>query len=260
MDIELVMFGRWEFLNDEQQQKAIKHGKPFGVTADFRRLANASGNTTRAISSATEFSSTLREALEPAAARLTGLAVLCHSDGENLLISGKLNADPVLFIPVQSITPWKVRTVLRPTIAAVKNKISPDARIILYGCHTGTHDVPSNLLEAFATSFELTCYGFRRGLQVCVDIDPTRTTVTDRGWIRIDDGQRPRANTCEAAGFTRDLRDLKPCGTSFCALVIRNFYTCAADSEMSFPSEQSHLTIDCGARYLTTPCMYYVNS
>jgi len=210
MDLDVVLFGRWEFVSPEQEAKAILHKKPFGITADFFRLANSSGNFTRGVSSLTDFVSVIREALEPADARLNSLGILCHSSGDSLMISGSLNADPILFLRLTLITPRQVRTLLGPALSGLRGKILPEAQITLYGCHTASsYEVPVDLLDAFATAFQVSCYGFKRGLQVCVNIN--RGVITDRGYIRVDDGSdQSQKHTCQAAGCTQDLRELKP--------------------------------------------------
>jgi hypothetical protein len=211
MDVELIIFGRWEFRNPEQERKAINRRRPFGVTADLSRLANSSGNITRGASSLIEFAGILREVFEPPDARFKSLSIITHSDGTSLWLRGTLNADPESFVHTYDLTPRTVRERLRPTVTDVlKGKMLPDAKITLYGCHSGNHIVPKDLLDAFALAFDVDCFGFKRGLQVCVDIDKKTHKITDRGWIRIDDGSKAQGKTCEVAGFVRDLRKLVP--------------------------------------------------
>jgi hypothetical protein len=209
MDIDLVLFGRWEFepASDELLGVAKKVG---GTTADFRELANASAPVARSVGSLADITSTLREVFEAPEARLKTLGILTHSDGDSLWLRGVLSSQPPNYSKSVSdtITPEKARTLLRQTVVALlKGKILPDAEITLYGCHTGSHPVPTELLGAFAKAFEATCHGFKKGLQTCVNRDPSGK-IADRGWIR--GASNKMAKTCLAAGCVKDLKELKP--------------------------------------------------
>jgi hypothetical protein len=210
MDIELVIYGSWDFTSSNQESWAIAHGSPFGVTKDFIPLAEASATKGFSAEAAhfAQFSDTLRKVLEPPENRLKSLSVLTHSDGQTLWMKGWLNANPPRFDqPGGILTPKDIKERLPKFIN--EDKLLPSAKVTLYACNAGGRvGVPGDLLKAFAQAFGVECRGFTNALQVCVKIKDNK--ITKRGWIRIDDGRKPIPCGETKKGYVTDLRELKP--------------------------------------------------
>jgi hypothetical protein len=211
MDIELIIYGNWNFHDSNEERKAISKGRGFGVTDDFRPLATASG-TAKIASNDLYFADAIRDVLKPPENKLKSLSVLTHSDGKSLWMAGELYAGPK-FVPSEKLTPEKIEELGRRLASDLKGKILPRANVTLYACHAGYGGLlGSTLLKAFSQAFKVDCHGFKNALQLCVRINTDKKikkkTIGERGWVRY--GTKGVPPPCGDNGWYRDLRQLKP--------------------------------------------------
>jgi hypothetical protein len=99
----------------------------------------------------------------------------------------------------------------REIIDGLKGRVNENSIVTLYACFAGFQaGVEEGFIQSVADVFNLPAAGFTNPLQGCVNQDDKRTRILKRGFLRKGETPMKQARNCIEAGFSQDVRDLKP--------------------------------------------------
>ena len=128
------------------------------MRAAARNSGGGSGSAT--------FDALLRELRSRAAESVTELGLLGHANATEFALAGTIKpGDNNVFFAADATIDASTLAAKAADIRAIRGRFAKDAKLILYGCHSGVH---SDFLEALSVAFGICVEGFSDEITYCI--------------------------------------------------------------------------------------------
>ncbi|VVB73070.1 Uncharacterised protein [uncultured archaeon] len=192
------------FNNDASEVTAAISGNWYPSSVDLAATAHGSGGGTGVAT----ISGLLNFIASKNPNSIEALDLIGHSNANGFALAGTITADDVLWNPNGLIDQVSLRdSQTRKRIEELRNRFRQNARITLYGCHSGGSGY---LLSEVSNAFGVCSAGFQNEITWCLGWSEPSKTINSRGKIAIN----PASNDCST--YKSTIYDLAPDST-FCA-------------------------------------------
>ena len=191
------------YSNDPAETRDAEIGAWFPSTDDMSAAAKNSGGGT----GASKFAGLLQTLKGKAVGSITELGLIGHANSTEFALGGTIKPGNNVFFAADATIDSTSLAAKATDIAAVKNRFAADAKIVLYGCHSG---VDAKFLDALSLAFGVCVEGFSNEITYCIIWNDKTRHITSRGRVYVININDPLQARPDCQQFYTSVKSLTP--------------------------------------------------
>lgn len=196
------------YANNAAEVRSAKMGAWFPSTDDMAASAKGSGGG----SGASKVAGLLQALKSKGAGSITELGLIGHANSTQFALGGTIKPGDDVYFDADATIDAASLAANAADVTAAKNSFAADAKIVLYGCHSGLN---AKFLETMSIAFGVCVQGFSNEITYCIQWDEQTNKISSRGRVFVIDIHDPLQARPDCANFFSSVKslssDLKSC-------------------------------------------------